>query len=149
MISGTVTNDIYTIIKFHENNDVNRINKIISRTFGKFAVIDKNWNPTNPKSVPHSEEFWIVKIKMEIRAGQKEGCFVVEPIERIDLEDINPLIPGMYTEKDVENIRFLIPNEQYRNKYLIASTDLKKTINKTSVIVLLRHDDYPEKELPN
>jgi hypothetical protein len=88
-----------TLAKFIPNTDPTKPNKIISRTFGKLAHIDKAWKPPSDIQPPQAEEIWRVRIWRETRPGQNRGCFLVHPIHQILDDEISHLAVGMYEEE--------------------------------------------------
>ena len=88
-----------TLVKFIPNTDPSKANKIISRTLGKLAHIDKEWSPPHGVDSPRPEEIWRVNVVRETRPSQNRGCFLVHPIQRIPDSEISHLAVGMYEEE--------------------------------------------------
>lgn len=93
-MSVSIAENKITIVKFFYN-DKRTKNQILTRTLGKIGVIDSTKIYV---ATPKSNEFWKVKIIKETRPGQNEGCFVLEPLEKVNIEDTAKLVPGMYDE---------------------------------------------------
>ena len=110
------------IIKFHENQDRNNRNTILTRTLGKFGVISTAWyNGKRDDEVPRASEFWKVKIIKEVQVGQRNGCFILEPLEKLPngAEDVDKLLPGFYTQEYYNSILIIRPKaglQSHRNK---------------------------------
>jgi hypothetical protein len=99
------------IVKFHENKDTDNRNQIITRSLGKFGVIATAWYENKrDDEVPHAGEFWKVRILKEIGVGQRNGCFVLTPMNQVHVEDLEKLIPGMYEESFYNGIVIVTPS---------------------------------------
>jgi len=87
--------DLVAIVKFFYNDKQTK-NSIITKSFGKIGVVDstKVYDPQ-----PKSNEFWKVRIVRETKPGKNEGCFILEPLEKVAIEDLGKLLPGMYSEE--------------------------------------------------
>lgn len=107
------------IAKFHENQDRANRNEIITRTFGKFGVISTAWyNDKRPDQVPKAQEFWRVKILKEVNAGQRSGCFVLEPLKKLagGAADLDKLLPGFYRESFSNGILIVTPKSYLKSE---------------------------------
>jgi hypothetical protein len=62
---------------------------LISRTLGKVALIDHAYQ--GPK--PCEGEFWLSDVVSETKASQVGGCFLVEPFQKVEYEDLVPISP--------------------------------------------------------
>jgi hypothetical protein len=99
---------IRTLVKFYENQQKNSNNKIITRTLLKIGIIDTKWLVLNNESEwPQPGELWVVDIVDELEEGKAKGCFLLNPVKKID--DIVPLFPGMYTEEHINGKMILTP----------------------------------------
>lgn len=96
-----------TILKFFHNPGSNN-NEIISRTLCKIAVISRRWQENylkqggDPNGLPKHSEMWRCAITNEAKPGKNQGCFIVEPIERVAEESVVKLLGGVFTVKKVE-----------------------------------------------
>lgn len=127
-------NGLLTLAKFHRNADSESPNKIVTRTLGKFGFIDRNYEG----ELPNSEEFWIVKIKYNIKPDDTQGCLILEPIRKVDYKkEVGKLVWGMYKTEDVgKAITLVIPNEEYENKLWQLPLEERKKFKKKAVIVV-------------
>jgi len=122
-----------TILKFFTNDgkQENTLkNDIISRTLLKIAVISKYYIEKNPDKVPKQGEIWRCDIVKETCSGKSKGCFIVEPIEKINEKDIIHLIPGLFYRKLINKRLIIIPKKPELNwilplthKHLMVETD--------------------------
>ncbi|MFA5750084.1 MAG: hypothetical protein WC895_02595 [Candidatus Shapirobacteria bacterium] len=123
-----------TIIKFHLNTDKGP-NTIISRTLLKTAVIDRQWKPEDENNIPgvteqfeSDGELWKVKVLRDTASGRVAGCFIVQPICKVEPDEIVHLIPGLYETENYNGLVVLTPNKAanwmlpLENKKLIAQT---------------------------
>ena len=80
---------MFCVLRFFRNPDQSNQNELISRTLGKIAFIVKGYK--GPK--PQDGEFWLSDIVIETRAGQVGGCFLCEPFQQVDYEELVPISP--------------------------------------------------------
>lgn len=102
------------ICKFHENQDRDNRNNVITRTLGKFGVVSTAWySDKRPDQIPQPGEFWRVRIIKEVQAGQHNGCFVLEPRSKLPggPSDIDKLLPGFYTMEIVGGVVIITPKK--------------------------------------
>lgn len=135
-------NGIYTLAKFHRNADFESSNKIITRTLGKFGFIDRNYDGVMPKN----EEFWIVRIKYNIKPDDNSGCLVLEPIRKVDYkEEVGKLVWGMYTAQNIGKVTTLIiPNEEFENRLWQLPLEERKRYRRKAVIVVQKEQAFME-----
>jgi hypothetical protein len=126
-------NNCTTIVKFFRNPAQGKVavNPVITRTMKKIGVIVRK----EEGEIPQDGEFWKVKIQEEICQGQPEGCFILEPIAKIDPKDIMKLLPGMYVEQREDNIIAILPKD--RNRNWILPLKHKRKIQAYTVVVVL------------
>ena len=131
-------NGIYTLAKFHRNADLESPNKVVTRTLGKFGFIDRNYKGTLPKF----EEFWIVKIKYNIKPEDTQGCLILEPIRKVDYKnEVGKLVWGMYSIENVgKAVALIYPNEEFNNRLWQLPLEERKKFKKKSVIVVQNTD---------
>jgi hypothetical protein len=82
-------------------------NNLITRTLGKVGVINSQYRGDMPKH----NELWLSVIIKENCPGNNTGCFILEPINRLDSSSVDRLIPGMYTEEYKDKILFIYPKK--------------------------------------
>lgn len=70
-------------------------NPIVSKTMGRYAVIDPAYNGP----MPQPYRFWLCRLEGEKIFTETKGCFVVTPLQEVPLEKIAKLVPGTF---DVE-----------------------------------------------
>lgn len=128
------------ILKFFENDKpAPGKNPIVSKTLGKVAIIARAYGDRVARSngslaMPQSQEFWRVRILKELERGSRKGCFLVEPIVKVEYEDILHLVPGMYTHI-VEHGRMLVtPNPEYQGRACILPLDHKQLFSQRNGI---------------
>jgi hypothetical protein len=107
-----------TILKFFTNDGKQSNvlkNDIISRTLLKIAVINKYYIEKNPEKLPKSGELWKCDIIKETCGGKNKGCFIVDPLEKVEENDIMHLIPGFFYQKVLNNRLIIIPKKPELN----------------------------------
>jgi len=109
-----------TLVKFIENPDPESRNPIISKTLGKYGVLNTREELPEERT-PSPSEFWRVEVTKEViihKEGGKNlgGCFVLNPISRVGYRDmskqepdIDYLIPGGYETKRYKTSLVIIP----------------------------------------
>jgi hypothetical protein len=134
-----------TVAKFHNNADTDSFNKVISRTLGKFGLIDKDYAGEYPKP----EEFWVVKIKKNIKPDKTEGCFILEPLKKLDFtNDVGKLAWGMYSIEEIgKAVTIIRPNQEYQNKYWQLPLEERKHFKNKAVIVIQNEKLLEQKEV--
>lgn len=93
------------IVKFFNNPKTDSANVIITRTLGKLGVIKVGY--------PHKVlpgELWRVKILKETNPTRASGCFILEPIVKIDSNTLQKLIPGLYKENRQQGLSVITPS---------------------------------------
>jgi len=107
-----------TILKFFTNDgkQTNVLkNEIISRTLLKIAVVSKYHMEKHPDKVPQPGEIWRCDIIKETSGGKNKGCFIVEPLEKVDEKEIIHLIPGLFYSKVINGRLIVIPKKPELN----------------------------------
>jgi len=116
---------IFTVCKFIVNAsyDVRNQNRIITKTLGKFGVVDTDYQGPSP----NHDEFWLCKIVKEIKAGTPKGCIVLTPIMRLERNQIKSLIPntGRSTEFVEDGICYVTPTNP--NGYYLIPLEYRKS----------------------
>jgi len=69
-----------------KNNDV-----LISRTLGKICFLNDRLKMDPTKDPPKENEFWVCNILFETKVGNPQGCFVCDPVHRMEQHDLIPL----------------------------------------------------------
>lgn len=118
-----------TILKFFDNEGDDGQPSVISRTLGKIAIVAqlyKDRAKKNPAVVmPQSQEFWRVRILKELQKGKRSGCFIVEPISKVEVADLFHLVPGTYAIEQTEGKLIVRPNDEYKHRSCILPLDHK------------------------
>jgi hypothetical protein len=122
------------IVKFFINNNKTSRNEILTRTLGKIGVI----NSLYQGEAIQDKDVWRVRILRETHVGINKGCFVLEPMERLEAESITRLLPGLYVDNVVGGILFIRPKRPGYNWILPLSH--KRSIRDVyAIIVDLKH----------
>lgn len=122
------------IVKFF-NNAVQNYNSVLTRTLKKIGVVDRNI-----KNNIQDGEFWKVSILKEVCENQTRGCFILQPLEKVESSSIVRLVPGMYEEFEENNILYIFPKLLGYN--YILPLNIKKISNHRAIIVPLNHTHF-------
>ena len=106
-----------TIVKFYNNTKVDDSNTVITKTLLKVGVVDSQWCKAVKGAVesPNDGEFWRVDIVRETNPGLPRGCFVLQPLSKVDVEGLSRLVPGMYHEELKEGVLYVYPKHKNIN----------------------------------
>lgn len=122
------------IVKFFINNNKTSRNEILTRTLGKIGVVNSMYQGEPPQD----KDVWKVRVLRETHVGTNKGCFVLEPLEKLDSESITRLLPGLYTDTVVGGILYIKPKRAGYNWILPLSH--KRSIRDVyAIIVDLKH----------
>ena len=117
-IQGTIT-----IVKFFQSTGTaNHPATLMTRTMGKFGVVDREYK--NDTNYPADGEFWKVKIVREARPNSNTGCFILEPICKMNVDELIKLVPGLYTEDPIGNILLIRPKN--KGNWIFPLNEIKK-----------------------
>jgi hypothetical protein len=97
---------------------------LIAKTLGKVAMIARNRRGAGYPQ-PKAEEFWRCRILKEVQEGKPSGCFLLEPVARVQEPDVLRLLPGMYTSSVQVGRMLVTPNPEYRGRPAILPLDHK------------------------
>ena len=138
------TGSITAVTKFQINSKAVNTpnNEVLSRTFGKVAVVDRAWATSmqGHSDMPLANELWLTYIVRDTAPGTNKGCLVLHPRHKLDPSEVSRLVSGMY-DTDFENgILYIRPKHQ--GPYWILPLTLrdsliKKTPNVHSTVVSL------------
>lgn len=125
---------VITLAKYYHNRDTESTNRIVTRTLGKFGIINKDYKG----EIPKEDEFWLTKIVDNIKPTEHIGCLIVEPIKKIEYENVGILLQGMYDEVPSDNpcLVFIKPKEAFKNSIWQLPLEDKKKYKNKSVIVI-------------
>ena len=96
---------IYVVAKFFLSKSPDGKMNCISRTLGKFSIIDNVFQG----KVEH-KDIWVCRVSRELRPAQNTGAFILTPIEKISPEIIRKIIPGFYDIQVVDKVALITPN---------------------------------------
>jgi hypothetical protein len=148
-----------TLCKFVHNEDKNSSNVLITKTFGKFGVIQREAIASLARK-PRHNEWWYCEIVRETGAGTERGLWVLKPIKRVELierdgyrdNNITHLFPGLYTTKRIGNAvlvypkmrgpHWICPNAMRRHLLLRHRRDGAYAVNSV-LVVHDETDDWP------
>lgn len=144
------------ILKFFENDDYKGAkkggneNEVISRTMLKIAVVSRHFRQKHgDDAMPQDGELWRCKIVKEINSGKNKGCFIVEPLEKLDDQSITHLIPGWYDIKSVNGRLIVIPRKRGIN-WILPLTHKRLLSDEHGVYcVIVTLDAIPVAEVPD
>lgn len=119
------------VARFHVNHKEHRAknkNLMVSRTFGKVAVIDKGWMRAMDGhiSMPQDQELWLVDLVRETCPGTNKGLFIMQPRRLLEFSEVSVLVLGMYEEEFLAGVLYIRP--KHKGPYWILPTQLRKTI---------------------
>ena len=109
-------------------------NHLITRTLGKFGVIDSKWEPID-NNTPKDGEFWLVELVRETSPAKAKGVFILRPIRQISTSEVQRLSPGMYDEENEEGTIIITPNLRDDLYWMLPLSLRKSMTDATAVIV--------------
>jgi hypothetical protein len=146
---------VLCILKFFENTNYkdkkgssDNENEVISRTLLKIAVVSRHYRQKHPELMPKHGELWKCRIVKEISSGKNRGCFIVEPVEKVDDKSILHLIPGWYDEKLVNGRLLVIPRKRDTNWILPLTHKRIMAEERGAYCVIVQLDALPLQEPP-
>jgi hypothetical protein len=94
-------------------------NAVVSRTLGKVALVLQHEGKP-PKVEPKPEEFWLCDLVTETRPSEPAGCFLVEPLQKVEHKNLVLVTPSSCTlTKVYRTILLAEPIELTHNGQLI------------------------------
>lgn len=111
-----------TLCKFVHNDNEQSTNLLVSKTFGKFGVLDRRVLESREQK-PNHNEWWYCRVTKETGAGTPKGIWLLDPIRRVvpverggfRENDIMHLFAGIYTSERVDNVLLLHPKKKGPN----------------------------------
>lgn len=99
---------IYVVAKFYLSRHPDGSYRYISRTLGKFSIVDREF-----KGTMEHKDVWVCRISREIRPGKGIAAFVLMPIKKIKnpSSELRKLIPGYYDIYPQNGAALVIPNQ--------------------------------------
>jgi len=122
---------VYVVAKFFLSKAPDGKLNCISRTLGKFAVIDRRY-----EGVVENQEFWVCKIVKEIKPTKNNGAFILKPVEQIKPERIRKIIPGFYEFHPVGEAALIVPNTDPADCWMLAANTRKIFAKKYYAVVV-------------
>ncbi len=122
---------VYVVAKFYLSKAPNGKMHCISRTLGKFSILDRNFD-----GMVQDQDIWVCKITKEINPGRNQGTFVLFPTELINIENVRKIIPGFYDARPIGRAISIIPNTD-PNEFWMLSSGTRKIFSKRYYAVVV------------
>lgn len=121
---GVVT----AVAKFQFNMKTDKQNAILSRTFGKVAIVDRAWSQTMQGHIafPAHDEFWLVDVVKDQFPGTNRGVLILHPRYPLAAHEPTRLFPGTFEEELQDGILYVRP--KHPGPYWISSLSLKDAL---------------------
>lgn len=115
---------VYVIAKFYYSKAPDGTSKLISRSLGKFGILDRV--AVKSREVDN-KDVWLSRIAGEIYPGKNHGAFLLSPVTKIEDPDTQllKLIPGFFSVVARGSTALLTPNSD-PDKYWILSHGTRK-----------------------
>lgn len=119
---------VTAVAKFQFNLKADKQNAILSRTFGKVAIVDRAWAQSMQGHVefPRHDEFWLVDIVKDQFPGTNRGVLILHPRYPLKSHEPTRLFPGTFEEELIDGILYLRP--KHPGPYWISSLSLKDAL---------------------
>lgn len=147
-ITRSVFEGIFVVAKFFMSKSPSGEVNCISRTLGKFSIIDNSFTG----KVEH-RDIWMCRIIRELKPGTNHGAFILMPIEKIDVEKIRKIIPGFYEIQAIDKVALITPNTDPHSFWMLSAATRQIFSKKYyAVIVPIAYvgvECQQPKELPN
>lgn len=124
---------VNAVLKFYLSKDPKGVNRCISRTLGKLAMVDTQYD-----GMVKDQDIWVCSIINEIKPGLNHGLYILKPIKKIDPDDVKKLIPGFYNTHADNNVLFLHPKDD--KGYWIVSCDTRKIYSEKYASIIIPHN---------
>jgi len=144
---SSIFEGVYTLAKFYLSRSPEGKMNCISRTLGKFSIVDREFEGTI-----NDQDIWICKIIKEIKPRQNNGAFVLRPIELVDPDNVKKIIPGFYDAQPMGKVISIMPNLD-PSDYWMLSRNTRKIFSKKYYAVVVpiayknRNEDDEEEKL--
>jgi len=122
---------VYTLAKFYISRSPTGNMNCVSRSLGKFSIIDKNFNGT-----VSDQDIWVCKVVKEIHPRQNVGAFVLWPVELVDVDKIKKIIPGFYDAQPMGKAISIIPNTDPHDYWMLSKLTRKIFSKKFYAVVV-------------
>ena len=109
--------NIYVVAKFFMSKAPNGQIYCVSRTLGKFSLIDNKFT-----GKVEDQDVWVCKITKELKPGQNSGAFILMPIKRIEDPNtqVRKIIPGFYDFQKVGKAALVRPNTDPKDYWVLS-----------------------------
>ncbi len=126
------------------NGQKGRESSLISRTFGKVAVIDRDWfqQLEGKIKMPEHDEFWYVDIIKDTGEGSNRGVLIVQPRCRLEKQETRRLPLNSY-DLITSDSGVVYVKPKYPSIYWILGLNLKDVIfkeHKTNAVIVVLND---------
>lgn len=114
---SSIFEGVYTLAKFYLSRSPEGKMNCISRTLGKFSIVDRNFEGTI-----NNQDIWVCKIVKEIQPRKNIGAFVLWPIEQVDPDNIKKIIPGFYDAQPMGRVISIMPNTDPHDYWMLSKS---------------------------
>jgi len=127
----SVFEGVFVVAKFYLSKAPNGKMHCISRTLGKFSILDRNFS-----GEVNDQDIWVCKIVKEISPGKNQGTFVLHPLELINMDQVKKIIPGFYDARPIGRAISIVPNSDPQDFWMLSSGTRKIFSNKYYAVVV-------------
>jgi len=127
----SVFEGVFVVAKFYLSKAPDGRMKCISRTLGKFAIIDRNF-----PGVVDDQEIWVCRIVKEINPGRNQGTFILHPLEQVNIDNVKKIIPGFYDIRPLGKAVLIVPNTEPGDFWMLSSATRKIFSKKYYAVVV-------------
>ena len=117
---SSIFEGVYTLAKFYLSRSPEGKMNCISRTLGKFSIVDRNFEGTI-----NDQDIWVCKIIKEIQPRKNIGAFVLRPIELVDPDKVKKIIPGFYDAQPMGKVISIMPNSDPSDYWMLSKNTRK------------------------
>lgn len=122
---------VHVVAKFFLSKAPDGKLNCISRSLGKFAILDRNYD-----NVVENQEFWVSKIVKEIKPGENNGAFILRPVEKIPTNRVRKIIPGFYDFHTTGNAAMVVPNTDPADFWVLSTSTRRIYAKKYYAVVV-------------
>ncbi len=115
-----------TVVKAFKNIIKPQNNRFITRTLGKVGVFRGN-------GISY-KGFWLVEIVKEIHEGKNTGAFVLNPIKKLESDEIRRVTPDDCEVKIINGVYYLTPISE--GHCILDLTAKKKLLTKNYAVIV-------------
>ena len=130
--------NVYVVAKFFISKAPNGETHCISRTLGKFSIIDNSFQGT-----VNNQDIWLCQITKEIKPNKNSGAFVLLPLKLVDPKSVRKIIPGFYDFQKIDNGIALVRPNSDPSAYWMLSKATRQIFSKKyhAVVVPICYQD--------